>query len=155
MVILALAPSCEMQWASCQPPARVSLGNRRGWRQWRSAGKGSRSPDTRLGPTAPHLPPVPPRCQHRTWGEFASSCLEDISCLNHNYLARQSAVLSDVLLVGIFSQQCEVSWASVIYSSFCLWYPALVVVFSSTQVLPPSSCYDPPRCINEGEKLNL
>lgn len=93
------------------------------------AGKGSRSPDTRLGPSDPRLPPVAPHCQHCASGEFISSCLEDTCCLDQNYLSGQSALLSDALLVGIFPMHCEVSWASVIYSSFCLWYPALEIAF--------------------------
>lgn len=117
-----------MQWAPCQPPAPVSPGSRRGWRQWRSAGKGSRSQDTRLGPSHPHLPPVPPCCQHCTSGEFISSCLEDISCLNQNCLLGR--VLCCLMSFWWEFCPCNVkSVISVIYSSFCLWYPALEVTF--------------------------
>lgn len=129
------------------------------WEQGRlkamqKCGKGSRSLDTRLGPSVPHLPPVPPRCQHWTSGEFISSCLELISCLNNNYFPKAECSVIRCPSGGHFFPGCEVSWALVTYSSFCLWCPE-VTFFLPLRFCPSSSCYYPPQCISVGGKLNL
>lgn len=144
--------------ASLLPASPHEQERLRAMEKWWGSGAGHRTPGRGL--PGPRLPAVPPCCLHRTLGEFISSCLEYIYCLNHNYLARQSTLLSDVLSGGhFFSSNVNSDGLLLSISHLFLFLPAVPSIsscfFLPPKCYPPSSCFLPPQCTSGGERLNL
>lgn len=140
--------------ASLLPTSSHKQGSLRVVEKWWGRGVGHHTPSQEL--PGPHLHPTPPCCLHRNVREFISSYLEYIYCLNHNYLTRQSTLLSDVLSGGhFFPSNTHSVGLLLIMSHLFLFLLEAPNISSCFFFLPPSSCFLPSQCMGMGRGVGV